>query len=164
MTDDERDYKDWLQSREIDTALATIEAAQDEYDAMVHRLNDALAERDRLAARVRELEAAQAATRANHAETLVALEDSRARTRARGARARLNELTTTMRDSYFRYGHGYDDLMDEMMGSPETVLHWIDRIMAALFAHDPEQVTDILLSELADVALADSSGPAEQEA
>ena len=79
---------------------------------------------------------------------------------------RLDELTTilaTMRDSYFRYGHGYDDLMDEMMGSPETVLHWIDRIMAALFAHDPEQVTDILLSELADVALADSSGPAEQE-
>ena len=58
MTDDERDYKDWLQSREIDTALATIEAAQDEYDAMVHRLNDALADRDRLAARCRELEAA----------------------------------------------------------------------------------------------------------
>jgi chromosome segregation ATPase len=58
MTDDERDYKDWLQSREIDTALATIEAAQDEYDAMVHRLNDALADRDRLRARVAELEAA----------------------------------------------------------------------------------------------------------
>jgi len=79
---------------------------------------------------------------------------------------RLDELTTiitTMRDSYFRYGHGYDDLMDEMMGSPETVLHWIDRIMAALFAHDPEQVTDILLSELADVALADS-GPGGEEA
>lgn len=64
---------------------------------------------------------------------------------------RLDELTetiATMRGDYFRYGHGYDDLMDAMMGSPETVLHWIDRIMAALFARDPEQVTDIILSEL----------------
>lgn len=58
MPDEERDYKDWLQSREIDTALASVEAAQDEYDAMVHRLNDALAEHDRLAERVKVLEAA----------------------------------------------------------------------------------------------------------